>query len=120
MDVRTQHKGREYLGVEVGAGNVRRYFPRQAAVIEIELDHLRIQCRLEADFWSGHPEISDPRLRAWLESKNFQAKPGEEPVPLVLIPAGGNCFRLQTIEAFARRAKIKALTVPLDPSQCDA
>jgi hypothetical protein len=120
MVVRTQCKGREFVGVEVGAGNVRRYFPRRMPVIEIEIDHLQIQCRLEPGFWNGHPEISDPRLRVWLESKNFKGKPGEEPVPLVLVPSGKNCFRLQTIEAFAHSAKAGSPATRLDPSQCDA
>ena len=120
MVVRTHCKGREFLGVEVGEGNVRRYFPRQAQVVEIELDHLQIQCRLEPGFWNGHPEISDPRLRAWLASKNFKGKPGEDPVPLVLTPSGRNSFRLQTIEAFARSAKGRPLDLQPDPSQCDA
>jgi hypothetical protein len=120
MVVRTQCKGREYVGVEVDAGNVRRYFPRQTHVIEIELDHLQIQCRLQPGFWNGHPEISDPRLKAWLESKNFKGKPGEEPVPLVLTPSGKNCFRLQTIESVARNSRSPALTEPLNPARCDA
>ncbi|HTW62197.1 MAG TPA: hypothetical protein VMD55_10360 [Terracidiphilus sp.] len=120
MVVRTQCKGREYIGVEVGAGNVRRYFPRQTHVIEIELDHLQIQCGLEPGFWNGQPKIADPRLRAWLESKNFNGKPGEDPVPLVLIPLGKNCFRLQTIEVFAHTSKATSIAQPLDPSQCDA
>jgi hypothetical protein len=118
MVVRTQCKGREYTGVEVGAVDVRRYFPKQMHVIEIELDHLHIQCGLAPGFWNGHAEITDPRLSVWLESKNFKGKPGQEPVPLVLVPAGKNCFRLQTFEAFTHGAK--ALTAPLDPSQCDA
>ena len=42
-----------------------------AAVIELELDHLRIQCWLDPAFWLDQPEISDPRLGAWLQSKNF-------------------------------------------------
>jgi hypothetical protein len=120
MVVRTQCKGRGYAGVAVGAGNVRRYFPRQIQVIEIELDHLQIQLGLQPGFWNGHPEISDPRLCAWLESKNFKGKPGGSPVALALIPSGRSCFRLQAIEVLARHARSKVLIGPLDPSQCDA
>ena len=43
MVVKTQCKGREFTGVEVGANNVRRYFHREANVIELHLDHLLIQ-----------------------------------------------------------------------------
>jgi hypothetical protein len=95
MVVKTQSKGRGVTGLNVGATNVRRYFPKQIAVIELLLDHLQIQCGLAPDFWKGQPEIYDPRLCAWLESKNFHEKPGRLPTPLAMIPKGKNCFRLQ-------------------------
>jgi hypothetical protein len=95
MVVKTQSKGRGATGLHVGANNVRRYFPRSTSVIELQLDHLQIQCGLGPDFWQGQPEIYDPRLGAWLESKHLNAKPNRTPVPLVLIPAGENSFRLQ-------------------------
>lgn len=99
MVVKTQHKGREFTGVEIGVSNVRRYFPRDADFIELHLDHLRIQLELTPDFWNGQTRICDPRLCAWLESKNFNGRPGEAPIPLALIPSGKNCFRLQPIGA---------------------
>jgi hypothetical protein len=105
MLVKTQCKGHEYLGVEVGTTDVRRYFPKQIRVIEIELDHLQIQCGLTPGFWNGHPEISDRRLCAWLESKNFHGKLGERPVQLALIPSGRNCFRLQAMPMGAHSAQ---------------
>jgi hypothetical protein len=64
MVVKTHCKGRELTGVEVGAGNVRRYFPRGGNVIELHLDHLLIQLGLKPDFWQGQTQICDPRLRA--------------------------------------------------------
>ena len=70
---------REYTGVEVGADNVRRYFPKDIEVIELHLDHLSIQCDLAPDFWQGQTQIRDPRLCAWLESKNFNGRPGDAP-----------------------------------------
>lgn len=97
MVVKTHNKGREVLGLEVGASNARRYFPKEASVIELELDHLRIQCGLTPEFWDGQPEIRDPRLCAWLKLKNFNGKVGDSPVPLAMIPAGPNSFRLQPI-----------------------
>ena len=97
MVVKTQSKGREFIGLQVGATDVRRYFPKGTAVIELQLDHLRIQCGLGPDFWQGQPEICDPRLAAWLESKNFAGVRGQTPVPLALIPAGEASFRLQTL-----------------------
>ena len=97
MIVRTQSKGRECIGLRVGANDVIRYFPRGMAVIELHLDHLRIQCGLAADFWEGQPEIRDPRLSAWLVAKNFHEKPGEAPMALAMIPSGPNSFRLRPV-----------------------
>ena len=97
MVVKTQCKGHAFTGVEVGTGNVRRYFPKDIGVIELHLDHLLIQCGLAPEFWQGQTEIRDPRLSAWLESKNFHGRPGQDPIPLALIPSGKNCFRLQPI-----------------------
>ncbi len=97
MVVKTHSKGRGVTGLQVGASNVRRYFPKHVEVIELQLDHLQIQCGLKPDFWQGQPEIYDPRLCAWLESKSFSERPGKRPMPLAMIPAGKNCFRLRPI-----------------------
>jgi len=94
MVVKTRSKGRGVTGLHVGAHNVRRYFPRHVAVIELQLDHLQIQCGLEPDFWQGAPEIHDPRLCAWLESKHLHGRPDRGSIPLAMIPAGQNAFRL--------------------------
>jgi hypothetical protein len=105
MVVRTQSKGCAITGLEVGAENVRRYFPRDTAVVELELDHLRIQCWLGPEFFEDHPEICDPRLGAWLESKNFKDRPSRDPVPLAMIPNGKNSFRLRPIFGNGRGRK---------------
>lgn len=97
MVVRTQCKGLGVIGLHVGIDNVRRYFPKNICAIELQLDHLRIQCGLEPGFWQDQPEINDPRLCAWLEAKRLNGKPGRPPVPLAMIPAGKNAFRLQPI-----------------------
>jgi hypothetical protein len=97
MVVKTQAKGRSLTGLNVGVSNVRRYFPRHIAVIELQLDHLQIQCGLKPDFWQDQPEIQDPRLCAWLESKNFHNRVDRSPIPMSMIPAGNNSFRLQPV-----------------------
>ncbi len=94
MVVKTHCKSRGVTGLHVGVTNVRRYFPKRIAVIELQLDHLRIQCGLSPDFWQGEPEIYDPRLCAWLESKHLHGRPDRNPVPLAMIPEGENSFRL--------------------------
>jgi len=111
MFVRTHRNGRKMTGVEVSPVNVRRYFPPESAEIELLLDHLHIQCGLSPGFWQGDPEIRDPRLCAWLESKNFNSRPGAAPIPLALIPSGKNCFRLQPIAASVR-SRLKGSPTP--------
>ena len=111
MVVKTQSKGRGLTGLHVGASNVRRYFPKDISVIELELDHLRIQCGLDPAFWQDEPEIHDPRLCAWLESKNFHTRPDRTPVPLVMIPSGRNSFKLQPVRLNAE-ARLKQIHPP--------
>jgi hypothetical protein len=97
MVVKTHSKSRGVTGLNVGESNVRRYFPKTVDVIELQLDHLQIQCGLDPDFWQGQPEIFDPRLCAWLESKHMHRTPDRAPIPLALIPAGENSFRVQPL-----------------------
>lgn len=97
MVVKTQNKGRGITGLLVGAQNVRRYFPKHLSVIELQLDHLQIQCNLNPDFWQDQPEIVDARLGAWLESKHWSSTGGRNAIPLALIPEGKNSFRLKKV-----------------------
>jgi len=97
MVVKTQSKGRGMTGLNVGSSNVQRYFPRDVLSVVLQLDHLQIQCDLPPDFWQDQPEIFDPRLCAWLEAKHLCPSAGREPVPLDLIPAGKNSFRLRPL-----------------------
>ena len=62
MVVKTQYDGFRVSGLYVGANNVRRYFSKRIPVVELQLDHLQIQCGLTPRFWDGQPEIHDPRL----------------------------------------------------------
>lgn len=94
MVVKTQCKGREVTGLLVGVHNARRYFPRHISAIELQLDHLRIECGLSPDFWRGRPEIHDPRLCAWLASKEFNGKSCRTPIPLDMVPSGENSFKI--------------------------
>src|SRR5215469_12198567 len=98
MVVKTQLKGGEVTGLHVGARNVRRYFPRTVRVIELQLDHLQIQCGLSPDFWHGQPEIHDPRLCEWLDFKIIHKLGERKEVRLAMMPAGKNTFRLRSSE----------------------
>jgi hypothetical protein len=99
MVVKAQSKGRGLSGLLVGTDNVRRYFPREVSSIELQLDHLSIQCGLAPDFWQGQPEIYDPRLCAWLETKHMHSSRNRHEVTLAMVPAGKNAFRLQPVSA---------------------
>ncbi len=85
--------GHHVTGIKVGAGNVRRYFPKTIREIELRLDHLCIQCGLAPDFWQDEPEIHDPRLCVWLELKQRNGK-ANAPAPLAMIQSGKSCFTL--------------------------
>jgi hypothetical protein len=95
MQVTALRSGREVTGLRVGAANVRRYFPKQVAAIELELDHLRIECGLTPDFWQGEAEIRDPRLCVWLKAKHFHAKPSRPQPSFAMVPSGENCFKIE-------------------------
>jgi hypothetical protein len=97
MVVKTQCKGLGVTGLHVGVSNVRRYFPKNISSIELQLDHLQIQCGLKPDFWRGEPEIFDPRLCAWLEARHMHTNLDRAPIPLAMIPAGKNSYRLQPV-----------------------
>lgn len=95
MLVRTQCKGSEVTGLRVGARNARRYFPKDISVIELQLDHLQIQCGLNPEFWRGQPEIHDPRLCEWLDFKIFHRVTARTSVQFAMTPAGKNSFVLR-------------------------
>jgi hypothetical protein len=110
MVVTTQSKSRGVTGLNIGASNARRYFPRHISVIELQLDHLQIQCGLNPEFWQGNPEIFDPRLCAWLESR-LHKNSDRSPIPLAMIPAGENSFRLQPVSQHGP-ARVIAIQAP--------
>lgn len=97
MVVKTQNEGFRVSGLYVGVNNVRRYFSKRIHNVELQLDHLRIECGLTPRFWDGQPEIHDPRLCLWLESKYFHDRPSRTPLPLAMIPDGKNSFKLASI-----------------------
>ena len=99
MLVEVQRKGHSITGLNIGANNVRRYFPKGSSSVELHLDHLDIQCELQPGFWNNEPQIFDPRLSAWLEAKNLRRGGKREPVVLNLVPADKRSFRLQLVKS---------------------
>ena len=91
MVVKTQSRGCGVTGLHVGVNNVRRYFPKQISSIELQLDHLQIQCGLKPDFWQGEPDIlRSPAVRMAGIPAYACSKPDVESALLVMIPEGTN------------------------------
>jgi hypothetical protein len=100
MVVQTQDRHSGYfgaVGLHIGTANAKQYFPRDLESVELELDHLRIVCSLEASFWQDRPEIHDHRLSSWLEAKRNSGKLGTQASPVAMIPCGEYSFRIQVL-----------------------
>ncbi len=96
--------GHHVTGLKVGATNVRRYFPKSVTEIELQLDHLCIECGLTPDFWQDQPEIHDPRLCLWLESKQWMEKVNGS-APVAMIRSGKNSFTLTLDKRISKRTR---------------
>lgn len=114
MMVKAQYRGDHVASLYVGPNNVRRYFSKRFDAVELQLDSLRIVCGLTPHFWLDKPEIQDPRLCVWLETKRPQARPCKTDIPFALIPAGDNSFRLAPITDDART---RLSPMPVNPAQ---
>jgi hypothetical protein len=95
MIVRTRCNRRGASSLLVSAEDVKRYFPKSWTTVELQLGGLRIDCALSPEFWTGRPEISDRRLREWLQFKIPHSGNGDTPSVLEMTPAGRNCFSVQ-------------------------
>jgi len=94
MVVRIKERFTGGIGLNVGSADAHQYFPQDGLMIELEIDHLRIVCRLDASFWLDHPEIRDFRLSSWLDSKRSSGKLIDNPGAVAMMPAGENTYRL--------------------------
>lgn len=108
MVVTSQCTGHRVTGLYVGANNVRRYFSKRVTQIELRLDHLLIECGLGPNFWHDQPEIQDPRLCVWLETKQRDRR-CTDPVRLSLTPSGDNSFVLDLAKVEAASQVINTM-----------
>ena len=95
MMVKVQCEGRRVTGIRVDESDVRRYFPEKMRDVELQLGDLRISCGLTPSFWSGEPELRDPRLCVWLESRTPLRPRKSSQIPVEMVPSGEKSFRLQ-------------------------
>jgi hypothetical protein len=95
MIVKIQAKGSGVRGLHIGARNVRRHFVKSISTVDLDLENLQIQCDLGQDFWSGQPEIVDPRLCSWLAAKSTGQKARGDSGVMLMLPSGKNSFRLR-------------------------
>lgn len=96
MRVKLQQSGTTVTGLHIGSANVRQFFPASLNQIYIEIEHLRICCDLEADFWRTRPSICDARLNSWLSAKTHLKPEGSE-IALDLAPICDDAFRLRVL-----------------------
>ena len=95
MVVRTQCDGRTVTGLYIGARNARRHFSKNTKSVELQLDDLEVHCELASSFWRDQPEIRDPRVCDWLTLRFFHGRSCHTPIPVAMIQAGDNVYRLQ-------------------------
>lgn len=98
MIVTMQIKGRSIIGISFSLSDARDCFPTGTRAIDLELDHLRIRCDLNESFWRGRPEISDPRLCGWLQTKFFGKNLSSLPLSLELSKKD-DCYQLHFLPA---------------------
>lgn len=96
MIVKVLNNCRSITGIRIEASDARLCFPPGSRSIELELDHLRIQCELQVAFPQDRTEICDPRLCEWLDEQFFGLKPPKAPVCLEMVKAG-SAYRLQLL-----------------------
>ncbi len=94
MMVKMQNQGHSITGIRMERADAQSFFPSDLKTVEIELDHLQIRCDLKAKFWLDQPEISDPRLSAWLEEKFYWRKLPNTPVSVEMVRTGDH-YRIQ-------------------------
>jgi len=116
MVVTSKCIGHRVTGLYVGSSNVRRYFSKRATQIELKLDHLLIECGLSPNFWQDNPEIYDPRLCLWLESKQRNHK-GDAQFAMALIPTGKNSFILDPASKEAAEPIFDGMSAPREGLQ---
>ena len=104
MIVRTQGTNDRIAALHVGIGNVLRFFSREFSIVELELDHLRIQCELNPEFWAAKPEICDRRLCAWLEAKRHGS--AGTSILLNMQAKGNNVFKLKRAPMVGKRRAV--------------
>ena len=111
MIVTSQCIGHRITGLYVGVSNARRHFRKGVGTVELQLDHLMIACGLSPSFWQDQPEIQDPRLCAWLESKHRDARGRRTPIMMDMIPLGKNTFLLDpaSLDKAVQRERFAAL-----------
>lgn len=95
MVVRTRSRNGRMIGLDVGAANARRHFPKSASRVSLELGHLHIDCALTPDFWEDRAEICDARLADWLESNHLRPRTNPSPVFLIMTRIGESSFALR-------------------------
>jgi hypothetical protein len=110
MIVTVQYQGEHVTGLRVGSGDVRKYFSKRIQDVELHMGDLAICCPLSPGFWHDRPELHDPRISVWLESKNLRGKRNSAEIRLAMVPSGKNSFRLNPIPLSAHSQGIEPMS----------
>lgn len=82
------------LGVSVGRENVKKFFNKKWDVVVVEVDGMPVVVKPPRAFWTTCPELRSSAIGDWLEKQGLVPWQKGRPPRLVLIPQGGNRFRL--------------------------
>lgn len=93
-----KHERRDGMILLIHADDLSASFPGHWTHIELELDHLRILCALNATFRSERPEIRDLRLSCWLRAKRGAGKLDASDGWLNMVSVYDGVFRLTPAE----------------------
>jgi hypothetical protein len=97
MRVKGWKNGGGTYGIRVGSPNIRKYFDESWAEIEVEIEGKLHRFALTDGFRRHCPEFRDrgaPVIREWLRRYRTLDWPKGSPPSMLLIPLGGNRFRL--------------------------
>ena len=81
-------------GIRVGKENAQKWFSKEWANIEVEIDGHFHTFSLTPTFWTTCPEFRGGIIHRWLEKQGLLSWPKRNPPKFELIPLDGNKFRL--------------------------
>ena len=82
------------FGVRIDYADRDRHFSPEWDAVDIEIDGTLHRFEIRETFWKTCPEFCGPAVKEWLFRNNRGVWDKGKPHPLLLLPAGGQRFRL--------------------------